>query len=90
MLTDLLALSALTDEGTTIVQKVANYTCSETAALQLYKRLGTTHPVTELPMHFATLRRKHQKGDTQITKALRKMSEKRTRKENSKEKKSTT
>jgi hypothetical protein len=45
MLTDLLALSALRDEGTTIVQKVRNYTSSETAALQLYKRPETTCPV---------------------------------------------
>ena len=33
--------------STTIVQKVRNYTSSDTAALQLYKSMGTTHPVIQ-------------------------------------------
>ena len=56
-LTDLLALSALRDEGcklhvewhssTTIVQKAGNYMSRDVAALQLYKNSQTTHPVTQ-------------------------------------------
>jgi hypothetical protein len=90
MLTDLLELSGLRDEGTTIVQKVRNYMSSDTAALQLYKTSETTCPVIQHPMHFSTLCREHKKGDTQIRKVLRKTSEKRTWKESSKEKKNTT
>jgi hypothetical protein len=36
MLTDFLALSALTDEGTTVVQKVGNYMSSDTGTSPHY------------------------------------------------------